>query len=338
MGGGAWSASTYAATTGMKIDSGTSFSYSDDTKRRRATDWKAHESLDPKKVAGPTSPLAGQIVREARDNAEHPNSVPVAVFFDETGSMGSVPRVVQKKLGGLFDLLLRKGYVEDPQLLIGAYGDAYTDHVPLQVGQFESDNRADEALDALFLEGNGGGNFGESMNLAWYYLAHHTATDAWEKRGKKGYAFFIGDEVALDLTSNQIKKFIGADEPVGDLSAQGLAQAVSEKWEVFILLIDNMSAKMQQSEKFYKGLFGESRVLVVQDPGSISETIALALGAMEGTLDLDDAEDDLTAVGSNAVAIRSATAAVASLKDLGHGALTRSAPDLGLSGSGANRL
>lgn len=338
MGGGAWSASTYAATTGSKIDSGTTFGYTSSTYGRSRSAWAAHESLDPKKVAGEKSPLAGQIVREARDNAEHPNSVPIAVFFDETGSMGRVPRVVQEKLGGLFSLLLRKGYVEDPQLLFGAYGDAYTDRVPLQVGQFESDNRADDVLDNVFLEGCGGGNNGETQSLAWYYLAHHTATDAWEKRGKKGYAFFIADEVSLDITPEQVKKFVGDAEPIGDLSAPALAEKVSEKWDVFILLIDNMSAAMQGSEKFYKNLFGEKRVLVVQDPESIAETIALAIGAMEGTLDFDDAEQDLRAIGSNEVAIRSATSAVQGLRDLGYGQVTKTAPDLDLSGSGATRL
>lgn len=155
MGSGNWSANTYSTNTGSKISSGRTFGYSNTTKSQSRNTWKAHESLDPKKKAGSASPLAGQIVREARDNDEHPNSVPISVFFDETGSMGTIPRVVQEKLGGLFTLLLRKGYVEDPQLLIGAYGDAYTDSVPLQVGQSESDNRVDETLDNLFLEGYG---------------------------------------------------------------------------------------------------------------------------------------------------------------------------------------
>lgn len=330
MGSGNWSANTYSTNTGSKISSGRTFGYSNTTKSQSRNTWKAHESLDPKKKAGSASPLAGQIVREARDNDEHPNSVPISVFFDETGSMGTIPRVVQEKLGGLFTLLLRKGYVEDPQLLIGAYGDAYTDSVPLQVGQFESDNRVDETLDNLFLEGYGGGNGGETATLAWYYLAHHTATDAMEKRGKKGYAFFIGDEVALDLQFEQVKHIIGVDEPIGDLSARALAEAMMEKWEVFILLIDNTSAAIQGSEKFYKGVFGDKRVLTLEEPGAVSETIALTVGAMEGTLDIDDAEDDLKEVGANSLAIRTATEAVSKIADIGGGPIAKTAPDLNL--------
>lgn len=340
MGSGAWSASTYAATTGTRIASGTTFGYTRDTYSKPRSQWAAHEDLDPKKVAGEKSEFAGEIVREARDSAEHPNSLPISVFFDGTGSMGSVPRVLQKKLAGLFGLLLRKGYVEDPQVMFGCYGDAYVDQVPLQVAQFESDNRSDEHLDKLFIEGGGGGNDGETVTAAWYYMANHTYTDSFEKRGKKGYAFFIADEKPLPLLPSHITTLLGdeAGSEVGDLSIKGLADAISEKWEVFILLIDNFSAKMQGSEKVYKNLFGEKHVLIIENPDTIAETIALAVGAMEGTLDFDDAENDLKDVGSDALTIRTVVGAVAGLKDLSPGTVVKNAPDLGLGGGSAPRL
>lgn len=339
MGGGSWSATTYAATTKTKIDSGRSFGY-DSTMRHVAwEDRKAHEDLDPKKVAGPSSPFAGQTVRESRDSDEHPNSVPICAGFDATGSMGSVPRIVQKKLAGLFGLLVRKGYVEDPQVMVTAYGDAYCDRVPLQVSQFESDNRIDDALDNLFLEGGGGGNDGETQSLLWYYLAYHTATDAWDKRGKKGYAVIVADEKVLDLRPEHVRDHIGDGQPMGALDVDSLAAAVSEKWEVFILLINNMSAQMQGSEKFYKRLFGEQHVLVVEDPESIAETIALTIGVMEGTVDIDEGADDLVETGSTAVAIRSAVNAVSGLRDLaGAGVVATGAGTLVSGGAGASRL
>jgi len=346
MGGGSWSASTYAATTSSKIASGTSFGYTKSTRSKSWDEWKAAEDLDPKKLAGAASPFAGQTVRESRDNADHPNSVPIATIFDTTGSMGSVPTVTQQKLAGLFGLLLRQGYVEDPQIMIGAYGDAYTDRVPLQISQFESDNRIDDALDQLFLEGNGGGNRGETASLAWYYLAYHTETDAWDKRGKKGYAFFVADEISHGLTPEQVIKAVGGNDialrgPIDkeSLTAEALAEAVSEKWDVYILLIDNASAQFQGSEKFYKNLFGDKHVLVVEDPNSIAETIALALGALEGTVDLDeDAEDDLKASGSNEVAIRSAVNATSVLKGFGGGTVAKGSLDIDLDPGNTFRL
>jgi hypothetical protein len=338
MGSGRWTSSSYAKSTGAKIASGTTMGYDAKMRTTSRTNRKAHEDLDPKRVAGPSSPFAGQTVRESRDNVDHPNSVPIATIYDSTGSMGQIPRVVQQKLGGLFGLLLRKGYVEDPQVMIGTYGDAYTDQVPLQISQFESDNRIDENLDNIFAEGNGGGNGGETQSLAWYYLTYHTVTDAWEKRGKKGYAFFVADEIALDLLPAHVNDNIGDGEPLGALDTKALAKAVSEKWDVYILLIDNMSAKIQGSEKFYKELFGEQHVLVVEDPNSITETIALTIGVMEGNVDFDDAVDDLKSTGASDIAVRSATSAVSHLRGATGGQVVKGLKNLVGAARGAARL
>ena len=77
-----------------------------------------------------------------------------------------MPRVLQTKLPQLLGLLLRKGYASDPQIMFGAIGDATCDRVPLQVGQFESDNRMDDDLGRIVLEGGGGGQMTESYELA----------------------------------------------------------------------------------------------------------------------------------------------------------------------------
>lgn len=39
----------------------------------------------------------------------------------------------------------------------------------------------------------------ESYELAAYFLARHTATDAWEKRGQRGYVFIISTCPRLTL-------------------------------------------------------------------------------------------------------------------------------------------
>lgn len=315
MGAGSWDASTYAATTRSKIDSGTTFGYTSATYTKSYDEWAVHEDLDPKKVNGPDSPLAGQNIRESRDSDEHPTSTPISVWFDETGSMGNTPRVLQTKLTELFGLILRKGYCEHPQILMGAYGDGVVDSVALQASQFESDNRIDDALDNIFLEGHGGGNFGESQWLAWYYMAFHTATDSWEKRHKKGYTFFIGDERSLDPTDREVTKWIGDAQPMCEMTNEAIVAALLEKWEAYVFVIDNHSAKSQHSIEFYTKLFGADRVLIVQDEEAISETIALTIGMHEGVIDLDDGVEDLKAVGASDSAIEKATRALAKYKD-----------------------
>jgi len=296
MGAGSWSASTYSATTARKVATGTSFAYSSAV-RSGTVAAKVHDDLDPKKVAGPSSALAGKIVREARDSVEHPTSVPIAVFFDETGSMGEVPVLMQTKLAELFALLLRKGYVEHPQLLVGAYGDANNwEAAPLQVGQFESDNRADEDLDKIYLEGNGGGNGHETAALAWYFLGRYGVTDAWEKRGKKGYIFTIGDETTSGITREMVQKYIDPNTDLeGSLTPQQVVDLVSEKWEIFHIIIDNYAAKGQQSLKHYTKLLGENAI-ALEDPAAVAEVIATTIGVAEGTIDLDEGLDNLNEI------------------------------------------
>lgn len=340
MGGGSWDPGHYARTTGAAAASGTSFAYSTSI-RSGAMAAAVHDRLDPKKVAGPSSPLAGKIVREARDNDEHPNSVPILVAFDETGSMGHVPMQLQKKLAELFALLLRKGYVEDPQLCIGAYGDIDNyETAPIQIGQFESDNRADEDLDSLYLEGNGGGNGHESAAAIWLYAAMHTATDAWEKRGKKGYLFTIGDETTAGVSATQWKKYVDPGSTIeGSLSAQQIADMAKEQWDVYHLVINNWSAQSQKSVQHYETLLGKDHVIVLEDEDAACETIALAIGLAEGMIDLDQGLNDLDDVGSTA---NKAVVGKALARFGGGGggavAVADAPSDLAVSDSGASRL
>ena len=65
----------------------------------------------------------GATVREARDSAEHPESTAIVAFVDVTGSMGKVPRIIQKRLPELMGTLTRGGYCTDPQIMTIAVGD-----------------------------------------------------------------------------------------------------------------------------------------------------------------------------------------------------------------------
>lgn len=296
MGGGTWSAATYDAVTTSRIASGTSFAY--DRTAKATGNYAAHESVDPKRLNA-----AGLNVRESRDSVEHPNSKAMVIGFDQTGSMGSIPGEMQKRLKTVFKLTTDKG-VEDVQIAVAAYGDAANgEYVPLQISQFESDNRIDEALDKLFLEGNGGGNGGETSNLLFYYLAYHTELDSLDKRGEKGKVYLIADERQVAIDAAIVEKYIGDGQPLGDLGFEAIAAAVTEKYDVTILLINNSSAKWQRSEEFYSGLFGPDNVVIVQDTKAIPEMIA-GLFAYDMGRDLDDIKADLTASAGKEIAVR----------------------------------
>ncbi|GEE03739.1 hypothetical protein nbrc107696_41850 [Gordonia spumicola] len=288
MGSGYWSDDAYRAAATFRARTGSAdFAYSASTKARPVSEWTAHPDLDPKGVG----------VRESRDNDEHPRSTPIVVMFDVTGSMGSVPVAMQKQLSQLHGLLLRKDYATDPQIMFGAIGDAETDYVPLQVGQFESDNRMDDQLRNILLEGNGGGQKSESYELAAYFLARHTATDAWEKRGRKGYVFLIGDEMnKRKLRSRHIREVIG-DEVHRDLDLASIYRELQERWEVFYILPRQTSYYDDpQVRGHWRDILGE-RVLFLEDPNAVCDLIAVTVGMLEDVVDLEDGLTDLDDLG-----------------------------------------
>lgn len=258
---------------------------------------KAHATLD----------VHGITVREARDSAAHPESLPVMIMLDVTGSMATVPGIVQKKLPRLMEILLDKGYCRDPQILVGAVGDANSDRVPFQAGQFESGIEIDEQISSLYLEGGGGGGEPqESYQLALYLAARCTATDAWEKRGKKGFLFIIGDERPYGGSNPaEILKVFGhtIQETV---MTRDLVREARERWHVFYL--------MPQGTNHYKeagiidawaGLLGSESVIMLDDPKLVCETIGATVGMVENAISLDKVVTDLGG-GSDALVVRGA--------------------------------
>lgn len=251
------------------------------------------------------------VTRESRDSSEHPISVAIAVIFDVTGSMGNVPRVLQTKLGKLMRLLVQKGYVEHPQVLFGAVGDAHCDAVPLQIGQFESGLEMDDDLGKIFLEGGGGGQVHESYELALYFMARHTAIDCYDKRGKKGYLFTIGDEKPYRAVSRQqVHRYIG-DRCLRDIAIERIIGDVAQRYEHFHLIpTQTAHGQSQAVQDRWRSLLGE-RVLLLDDEAAVCETIALAIGLCEGAVfDPGQGAHDLIGAGYDANAATTAAAAL----------------------------
>jgi len=302
MGNGAWSTDVYSARAASKKAAGQStFSYNDDVLSRQSyAEQKIHDRLEPKGIKW----------RESRDSDEHPESNSVVVAFDVTGSMGTIPRVLQTKLPKLHGLLERKGYIEHPQVMFAAIGDSYTDRAPLQVGQFESDNRMDEDLEHIWLEGNGGGQMKEGYEVFLYFLARKTALDCHEKRGKKGYAFIIGDELPYPkATRSNLEKILG-EKPEADLTVEELVKEVESRYELFFLYPRSASYYTSHPEiaAYWRTLLGE-RLIVLDDEAAVCEAVALAVGLNEGTIDLASGLADLEEEGADEAARAAAAAA-----------------------------
>lgn len=233
------------------------------------------EKFDPKKIT----------VRESRDSALNPNSNAIIVALDVTGSMGiNAEQLARNGLGVMVEEIIKRKPVSDPHVMCMGIGDVKYDSAPLQVTQFEADITIAEDLKNIYLEGGSGGNCFESYNLAWYFAALNTSIDCYEKRGKKGYLFTLGDEEAPeDLLASEIRKVFGNQE-TKDYTSEQLLNMASKMYHVYHIVVKQGSHARHYFDdvmKSWKELLGQ-RVLVLEKNEDLAEVIVSTIEVNEG--------------------------------------------------------
>ena len=202
-------------------------------------------------------------VRESRDSEEHPESFPIIIALDTTGSMGDIPRdLVTKSLPEIMKAIIDAG-IPHPQLCFVGVGDVYCDRYPLQCGQFESsDELMEKWLKLVYLEGGGGGNGGESYNLAWYFAARHTSIDSFIKRKKKGVLITIGDEPCHKIIPKAEIQFFFGDSVENSITSSELLERVRREWEPYHIQMGNTQWDYTVIES-WKELIGEDHLIAL---------------------------------------------------------------------------
>jgi len=187
------------------------------------TKHEVHDSMSP----------MGLGIREARDSDVHPNTIPIIIALDGTGSMGHIPEeIIKDDLTHLMESLIHGAGLPDIALMFMGIGDYKFDRGPLQVGQFESgDQELQTWLERLWLGGfMGGADSVESYGMAWIIGGKHVALDSMEKRNQKGFLFTIGDE-GFDEEYDVTRIF---DTPSqSKLSAKAALHLAKQNFEVF---------------------------------------------------------------------------------------------------------
>lgn len=246
MGGGSWTKdafTAYSCSVGRTVDlSGTiTTAYN-----------SAQDMFKARRLADALNPM--NVIRECCDTEEHPNTIPVILALDVTGSMGSAAMEVAKKLNVIMTKLYDK--VKDVEFLVMGIGDLAYDEAPIQASQFESDVRIAEQLDKVYFEGGGGGNAFESYTAAWYFGLHHTNLDCW-KRGKKGIIITMGDEPLNPYLPYRPLKRSTGDGLQGDVDTADLYKAVTEKFDVYHLMVEDSATALWRYREAAKNTFGK---------------------------------------------------------------------------------
>lgn len=233
MGSGSWSTSTftnyvttnavsrgYSATLDSLGNVVTTATNQDMFKNRHI-----ESALDPKDV-----------MRECRDSEEHPNTFPIILGLDVTGSMGQAAVEVAKALNSIMTKLYDK--ITDVEFCIMGIGDLYCDRSPIQISQFESDIRIAEQLDKVWFEFGGGGNYSESYTAAWYMGSRHCDLDCW-KRGEKGIIITIGDERCNPYLQRGKLQELTGDTLEGNIETKNLYDEASQKFNIYHIQVNH---------------------------------------------------------------------------------------------------
>ncbi len=281
MGGGSYNTASYSTRSTMRASKSVNDVFTQNVAR------KTNEGMIP-----------WGVMRESRDSVENPESLAIMVFLDETGSMGNIPvQLCRGALTHMMSPILEKG-ITQAQICFAGIGDHEADREFLQVGQFEtSDELIDTWLTNLYLEGNGGGNGGESYLLAWLFAARNTSIDCYEKRGQKGFLFTIGDEPTLNNVPADIVKKLSPTKEGSSVTALELLTEAKEKYNVFHIHINHGGRGCGN----LKEIMGDN-LIVVSDYNEIPKVMGEIVSSnytpgkvttlVEGSIQLDPPQDE----------------------------------------------
>jgi len=197
------------------------------------------------------------VIRECRDSEEHPNTFPVILALDVTGSMGLATKNCAAKLDEIMTELY--GKVNDIEFMMMGIGDLAYDRAPIQATQFESDVRIMDQTTKIWFEHGGGGNEFESYTAAWYFGLHHTDLDCW-KRGKKGLIITMGDEPlnpylpgkALNATLDRQRS-----SDLKDVDTEPLYEEALKKFDIYHIAITDKESSFSCYENKIRDSWGK---------------------------------------------------------------------------------
>lgn len=256
---------------------------------REAVSTGRAESLYQARMINPDMNPLNITMRESRDSADNPESNAIIIGLDVTGSMSPVLIQMAAGLNTLVKEIYDRKPVTDPHIMCMGIGDADVgDTAPLQVTQFEADIRIADQLTKIWLEQGGGGNAYESYILPWLFALRKTSIDCFEKRGKKGYLFTIGDEEIQPRVTRGVAKRIADIEIQEDIKAKDLFKLVSERYNVFHLMVaqgghmrgtDTLSGA--RTVKSWQDVIGQNAI-ILHDYTTLAETIVSTIQLSEG--------------------------------------------------------
>lgn len=176
--------------------------------------------------------------RAAHDSAVHPNTTPVAIAMDLTGSLGDNPRHFLVQAATLMATLQGENVVPDVTVCPVGFGDHFDSQAQFtpQVGQFEAGVSLDEWVRKMIMHEGGGGSGEESSEMVLWYFANRVDLHSVKRRRERGYLFLITDERCYEKAyKHLIKEVFGVNVP-NDVPIEDVIAQVRKNFVVIVLI------------------------------------------------------------------------------------------------------
>lgn len=131
----------------------------------------------------------------------------------------------------------------------------------------------------MWLEG-AGYDSPEDFELLWYFAAKHTAIDAFDKHGKKGFLFTIGDADTHKTVRADHIKAIFDDKCSADLSSEELAKEAGRRYELFHIFL--CGSGKYEPQNLVDAIPGRIIYLNKENVGAIPEVIISTMQLVNG--------------------------------------------------------
>ncbi|MBN1413172.1 MAG: hypothetical protein JW969_20195 [Spirochaetales bacterium] len=245
--------------------------------------WKGHDFKSAKKhydVHVGRSYADAKSKKQAADDLIPPSLVtqskaPLVIACDVTGSMGESPATIFSKCPYL-DLEGKQYLGDDMAISFAAVGDAYSDTYPLQVQPFSKGTDLKSRLEALIIEGNGGGQARESYDLAALYYAANVEMP----KAIHPIFIFIGDEGLYDFVDKNQASRWARTSIEGKMSYGDVLESLKRKYAVYAIRQpyqkvggDKMSDADMRIHKQWADVLGEDHMAFLPDAARVVDVI-----------------------------------------------------------------
>ncbi|MFC1639013.1 hypothetical protein ACFL26_01950 [Patescibacteria group bacterium] len=245
---------------------------------RRTTSSFSEQVMSRRSLDPAVDPKNRKLVTEARS--------PIVFPFDDTGSMGTLPKVIVDKMPMICGQVAEMQILDDPVISVATFGDdGNREPASIQVGDFTQLRNADSWFQRLWLVGNGGGNGIESYELAMYYYAYmcdipNAETPIFILTGDEGFY--------AKLPRNRLDRLFGRKFKRNKATtARQVFADLDRKFKGNVFIVRKRYSDESRVMRQWTNLMGRSRIALLGEDKAIGDVALGVIALASGRYDLD---------------------------------------------------